>query len=289
MEDKVIIHAPAKINLLLRVTGKRSDGYHNLVTLFHPVYKIRDELKIDLNAPEGIALSCEHPEVPADSTNLVCKAAAAFAEKMSLTPAWHIELVKHIPVAAGMGGGSSDAGRTLRFLAEHFSNCSENDLKIIAGTIGADVPFFLAPQDASARGIGEIITGEGDLPMPPMLVLFPAFPVSAAWAYKQLKQYTSPEQAEEELQLLTDALRMKNFEQAANLCANDLEKALFDKFPLLGTLRRELLAKGALCVHVSGSGPALFAMFGSRESCAEAAAALGTKAFLEAGIKIMEC
>ena len=289
MDGKVIIQAPAKINLLLRVTGKRSDGYHELVTLFHPLQKIQDEIKIDLCAPEGITLDCDHSEVPADGSNLVCKAAAAFAEKMSLKPAWHIELVKHIPVAAGMGGGSSDAGRVLRFLAEHFPGCREDDLNSLAGSIGADVPYFLAPEDASARGIGEKLTPEGVLPVPPLLTVYPNFPVSAAWAYRHLREFTPAAQAEEELALLTAALRKENFEQAAKLCANDLENALFDKFPLLVSLRRELLALGALCVHISGSGPALLAMFPDVEKRAAAASALGSRANLEAGIKIMEC
>lgn len=289
MENKVIFHAPAKTNLLLRVTGKRSDGYHELVTLFHPLHKIRDEITADLDSAEGITLSCDQPGVPADSSNLVWKAAAAFAEKMSLQPTWHFDLAKEIPAAAGMGGGSSDAGRVLRFLADRFPGCSEKDLNELASSIGADVPFFLAPQDASARGIGEKLTFEGELPVPPMLMIFPNFPVSAAWAYKQLQHFTPADRAEEELQLLTDALRRKEFRQAAVLCANDLEQPLFDKFPLLGSLRRELISHGALCVHVSGSGPSLFAMFPSKDELAEAAAALGCTENLESGIKIMEC
>ena len=289
MEDKVIIQAPAKINLLLHVTGKRSDNYHELVTLFHAIHTIHDEIKIDLNAREGISVSCDHHNVPSDSSNLVFKAAAAFAERMSLRPSWHFELVKHIPVAAGMGGGSSDAGSVLRFLAERFPGCLEEELNILAKNIGADVPFFLNPGDASARGIGEELTSEGALPMPPVAVICPNFPVSAAWAYRQLKKFTPPEVAEKELKQLTGALRSGDFEQAAQLCANDFEEALFDKFPLLEILRRELLSAGALSVHVSGSGPVLFALFPTPAKRAESVSALGSSVYLEAGVKIMEC
>ncbi len=289
MEHQGLFYAPAKINLLLRVTGRRSDGYHELVTLFHPVYKVCDEIKADLCAAGGISLSCTQPGVPADSRNLLWKAAAAFAEKMQLSPRWHFELIKHIPVAAGMGGGSSDAGRVLRFLSERFPGCSETDLVTLGASLGADVPFFLSPQDAAARGTGEKITPAGTLPMPPILAVFPNFPVSAAWAYKHLQQFTPPEQAEEELRLLTEALLQKNFDQAAALCANDLEHSLFEKFPLLNFLRRELLAYGAMCVHVSGSGSSLFAMFPETEVLKKASAVLGTKENLATGIKIMEC
>ncbi|MBE6386172.1 MAG: 4-(cytidine 5'-diphospho)-2-C-methyl-D-erythritol kinase [Lentisphaerae bacterium] len=289
MEHKALFHAPAKINLLLRVTGKRSDGYHELVSLFHPVRKVCDEIKADLSAAAGISLCCNTPGVPADSSNLLWKAAAAFAEKMQINPCWHFELIKHIPAAAGMGGGSSDAGRMLRFLSEHFSGCSEDELKKMAEKLGADVPFFLDPQDAAVRGTGEKITPVGDLPVPPMLAVFPNFPVSAAWAYRHLQHFTPPQQAEKELQSLIEALQKENFDEAGSLCANDLEQALFEKFPLLTSLRRELMACGAACVHVSGSGSSLFAIFPDKKLLAKASEFLGTKENLETGIKIMEC
>ena len=156
MASEFILKAPAKLNLLLRITGKRADGFHELVTLFHPVERIADRIRMDLASPSpGITMACSHPDVPADSSNLIVKAASAFAQKMGLSPAWHLELVKNIPIAAGMGGGSSDAGTVLRFLAEHFPGCSGRELNALAASIGADVPFFLDPCDAAGRGIGE--------------------------------------------------------------------------------------------------------------------------------------
>lgn len=283
------LSAPAKINLLLRITGKRADGFHELVTLFHPVPAISDEIGVDMKSSPGITLACSHPDVPENGENLGARAAALFAGKMGLSPSWHFELKKNIPVAAGMGGGSSDAGTILRFLAEEFPGCPGNELNQLAASLGADIPFFLAPEDAAGRGIGEKLEYTGVLPCPPVLAVFPNFPVSAAWAYKHLQKMTAPEQAEEELAALTEALRSKDFRRAAALCANDLEAPLFSKFPLLRCLRRRLLEKGAFCVHVSGSGPTLFALFETPEIRKNAAEALATSENLEAGIRIMEC
>lgn len=283
------LKAPAKINLLLRITGKRADGYHELVTLFHPLPAVADEIQADLAAAPGITLSCQHPDVPVNNGNLGAKAAAGFAEKMGISPSWHFELKKNIPVAAGMGGGSSDAGTILRFLAERFPGCPEDELRNLAAALGADIPFFLTPADAAGRGIGEKLEYIAPLPVPPVLAVFPNFPVSAALAYKHLQKMTPHQQAEEELTALTDALRHREFRRAAELCANDLEAPLFAKFPLLRGLRRELLEQGALCVHISGSGPTLFALFEDSSTQHNAAATLGRPENLETGITIMEC
>ena len=109
MPSSVFLQAPAKLNLLLRVTGKRSDGFHDLVSLFHPVPQLWDEIKVTLGGTNSLAMSCDDPEIPTDESNLLLKAARIFAEKRAIAPDWHFELVKKIPVAAGMGGGSSDA------------------------------------------------------------------------------------------------------------------------------------------------------------------------------------
>lgn len=284
-----ILSAPGKINLLLRITGKRADGFHDLVTLFHAVPAVSDTITARLTGTPGITLTCDTPEVPDNEGNLGVKAARAFAEKMGITPSWHFELKKNIPVAAGMGGGSSDAGTILRFLAQQFPGLPADELNALAASVGADVPFFLAPGDAAARGIGEKLEPVDALKLPPVLVVFPNFPVSAAWAYKHLNTLTPPAQAEEELAALTAALQCQDHRRAAELCANDLEAPLFAKFPLLTQLRRVLTDHGALCVHVSGSGPSLFALFEDTAARQRAADHLAVPENLETGIRIMEC
>ena len=208
---------------------------------------------------------------------------------MGIAPSWHLELEKNIPVAAGMGGGSSDAGTLLKFLDSSFPGMALESLKEIARSIGADVPFFLAPGDAAARGIGEKLEYTAPLPVPPVLAIFPNFPVTAAWAYRHLQRMTAESQAEDELAALVDSLHSQEFSKAASLCANDLEGALFDKFPLLNHLRRHLAEQGALCVHVSGSGPTLFALFEDEKQRHKAADSLAVLQSQESGMKIMEC
>ena len=280
---------PGKINLLLRITGCREDGFHELLTLFHAVPEVRDEIRADFEAAPGIAVACDSPGVPENRDNIVWRAASAFARKRGVAPCWEFEIGKKIPAAAGMGGGSSDAGCVLALLDRRFPGLAREELVGLAAGVGADVPFFLDPGDAAARGIGEKLEKRAPLPMPPMLLVSPGFPVSAAWAYRHLERLTPIAQAEEELAALESALRRKDFRSAAALCANDLESPLFAKFPLLTLLKNELDSRGALCVRVSGSGPVLFALFETPEERRSAAAALKEPFFAGSGIGIAEC
>ena len=287
--ETTIRRTPGKINLLLRVTGRTADGFHELLTLFHAVPETSDEITADFGAAPGISVRCSMPGVPENEENIVWRAADAFARAKGIAPRWAFRIEKHIPVAAGMGGGSSDAGCVLALLDRRFPGLSREKLVRCAVSVGADVPFFLDPGDAAARGIGEKLEKLSPLPVPPLLIVSPGFPVSAAWAYRHLERMTSPEQAEAELAALEQALRRKDFPAAAALCANDLEPALFAKFPLLGMLRSVLEEAGALCVHVSGSGPVLFALFDSDARRHEAAVRLKEPDFAEGGIEVTEC
>lgn len=287
--ETLLCRTPGKINLLLRVTGRTGSGFHELVTLFHAVPDVADEIAADFDGPAGIAVRCSLPGVPENEGNIVWRAAEAFAGARGIEPRWAFTIEKHIPVAAGMGGGSSDAGCVLALLDRRFPGLSREELVRCAVSVGADVPFFLDPGDAAARGIGEKLEKLSPLPVPPLLIVSPGFPVSAAWAYRHLEHMTPPEQAEAELAALEQALRRKDFPAAAALCANDLEHALFAKFPLLGMLRSALEEAGALCVHVSGSGPVLFALFDSDARRHEAAVRLKEADFAEGGIEVAEC
>ena len=280
---------PGKINLLLRVTGRTADGFHELLTLFHAIPETSDEITADFGAAPGISVRCAMPGVPENEENIVWRAAENFARARGIPPCWAFGIGKNIPVAAGMGGGSSDAGCVLALLDRRFPGLSREELVRCAVSVGADVPFFLDPRDAAARGIGEKLEKLPPLPVPPLLIVSPGFPVSAAWAYRHLERMTPPAQAEAELAALEKALRQKDFPAAAALCANDLEHALFAKFPLLGMLRSALEEAGALCVHVSGSGPVLFALFDGAGKRRAAAARLGEADFAGTMIEVTEC
>ena len=254
----------SKVNLSLAVTAKRSDGYHDLDSLFYPFRDPSDEICLeDAPAASGVVIRCDAPGVPLEPEKNLCgKAVYAYCKAAGMDlPGLVIHLEKSIPVAAGMGGGSADGATVLRLLQERFHALSQEQLEAAAFSLGADVPFFLNPRPSHVTGAGEHHTPVDGLPEHlPLLLAAPQFPVSAAWAYKHMdlaRAISSPPRTNE----LIDALRHGDFESAARFMRNDLEHALFDKFPLLVILRDFLLAQDAIRVMVSGSGPTLLALF----------------------------
>ena len=265
--------AASKVNLLLAVTGRRPDGYHELDTVFFPLKRPADELSLEFRAdkPGSIEIRVDAPGVPSDPARNLCgKAATAYFRKAALPspPGVEIRLRKCIPVAAGMGGGSSDAAAVLLLLQERFQALDEDALKEVALSLGADVPFFLHPEPARARGVGERLERiQGAPETLPLLIAAPSFPVSAAWAYRHMdlsKAVATPPNAER----LIRALTAGDLPALADCMRNDLEDALFAKFPLLSRMRAELDGLGALKTMISGSGPTLFSLFPNRDALA---------------------
>lgn len=270
--------APSKLNLILAVTGKRNDGYHELDTVFFPLTEPSDDVSIDFSTSsnEDAAISCDDPAVPQDPEKNLCgKAAKAYFLTAGIKPpeGMLIRIEKRIPIAAGMGGGSSDAAAVLLLLQRRFHALSQEELMETALSLGADVPFFLDPRPARARGVGEKLTALENAPASlPILIAAPGFPVSAAWAYRRMdlsKAVADPPCTER----LIQALAKKDLPALAACMRNDLEDALLTKFPLLSRMRNELNQLGALKTMVSGSGPTLFSLFPSCEDCCRAHAA----------------
>jgi len=253
-----------KINWFLKVTGKRADGYHLIETLFQYLPFPSDEISLDLDASPGIRVRCGGEDMLQDLDNLAGKAALAYARRTGLGPTWSITVDKHVPAAAGLGGGSADAGAVLRLLNGHYGRLNGEELNALASGIGADVPFFLDPGLALAKGIGDELTRlEPPAKLPGILIVFPGFPVSAKWAYTRLAPAKIAPGKAETPSLLAEALRRGDVKKTAELMHNDLEYALFEKFPLLEIVRQELLGCGAERVMASGSGSSLFALFGA--------------------------
>src|SRR5258708_27126393 len=145
-------HSGCKINLLLNILGRRPDGFHELETLMHPV-PIWDTLSFELLPDPGIELSCSHPALPSDRSNLVYKAASSFLQKAELSNGVRIHLEKRIPMAAGLGGGSSNAAATLLAFNELFAQpLNPEQMHELAAALGSDVPFFLQAQPPLATG-----------------------------------------------------------------------------------------------------------------------------------------
>ena len=259
------IRAPAKLNICLKVTGRRPDGYHELVSVMIPV-DLFDHLEMRV-IPEGVFLSCSGLPVPSDETNLVVKAARAFFARAGLKKGVSIRLEKRIPVAAGMGGGSSDAASALLLLNELWGQpLSPEDLHETAQALGADVPFFLACKPAIAGGIGDILDPISAWPEFRYVVVTPRIQVSTAWVYEnlQLKELTRDEYLH-----INTILREKPVE-IARILDNDLESVTSARFPIIETIKHLLLDSGAQGALMTGSGPSVFGVFSASGQAAAA-------------------
>ena len=265
MKDQVFkTKTPAKLNLRLKVIGRRPDGYHELVSLMVPV-DICDILEFRM-VPEEIELAWEGLPVPVDEHNLVRRAAAAFFDRTSVRGGISVKVTKNIPVAAGMGGGSSDAAATLLSLNHLWSGAlSPGALKDLALQLGADVPFFLDPRPSIARGVGEILEPVERWPELWYLIVTPRFQVSTAWVYGNLRLgLTTNEYDRIKYRLGKESLVISQFLE------NDLESVTSAKFPILDRIKKTLLDAGAEGALMTGSGPSVFGVFGSRNRAEQA-------------------
>ncbi|MBO5307526.1 MAG: 4-(cytidine 5'-diphospho)-2-C-methyl-D-erythritol kinase [Lentisphaeria bacterium] len=251
----------AKLNLFLKVTKRRADGFHELETLFLPVSSPADRITVDFDGEPGIRVRSSQPGLPENLNNIAGRAALAYAEAAGIAPAFDIFIDKQIPVAAGMGGGSANAGTVLRLCDARYKAIPAEELSALALTLGADVPFFLNPRLARATGVGEIFEyPQGEFRIPPLLIVNPCFPVSAKWAYQHLSAEHIGEDKENRSGKIIDALRRGDAETFAENLHNDLAFALYEKFPLLRQLKEFMCRNGALNAEVTGSGSTLFAV-----------------------------
>lgn len=277
--------APAKLNLRLKITGRRPDGYHNLVSVMVPV-ALYDRIDIQFVPSRGISLSCRGLRLPQNDKNLAFRAAAAFCEKTGLNQGISLSLTKDIPVAAGLGGGSSDAAAVLRAL-NHMTDAplSTRDLETLAVGLGADVPFFLKGCPCIAQGIGEKLTPIEKWPNLWYIIIMPPIEVSTTWVYGELDRKEAIEKghvlAELELTSIEYQAIMAYLgcgsPQIDRLLENDLERVTVSRFPILRRIKTALLRAGAEGTLMSGSGPSVFGVFRSRESAEKAKGTLLAK------------
>ena len=245
------IPAPAKINLNLRVLGRNdSTGYHDIETWMVPV-TLADELRVELKAAPGIVLTCSDPELDSGSGNLAWQAADLFLRQTKNPGGAAIELHKHIPHGAGLGGGSSDAAAVLKALNEQAGRpFNEAALEELGARLGSDMPFFIRAQASMARGRGEILEPRVLAQPLALLLIKPPFAVETAWAYRQWsakkfcpREWTAP-QLHEGMEIF-----------------NDLEHPVFAKFIILAAMKQWLLEHSLVAAAaMSGSGSCLFAI-----------------------------
>jgi 4-diphosphocytidyl-2-C-methyl-D-erythritol kinase len=259
------IKAPAKINIRLKVKGRRPDGYHELVSIMIPV-DIFDVLDLTVPFNGHIKLSCMGRDVPDDEGNLAYRAARDFMSRAGITDGVSILLSKNIPVAAGLGGGSSDAAAVLLALDHIYSNpLSESELHELALKLGADVPFFLKGIPSLATGVGEILEPIANWPEAWYVIITPPIQVSTAWVYGNLKLGLTTG----EYDYIVKILKNDTF-TISGLLENDLETVTTASFPIINTLKKLLVDAGAEGAIMSGSGPSVFGVFATPEKAESA-------------------
>jgi 4-diphosphocytidyl-2-C-methyl-D-erythritol kinase len=263
------LSAPAKINVYLRIVGRRADGYHLLDSLMIPV-SLYDELDVHVEAgPHAIIIDCDDPTLPTDATNLAYKAAALLCREFAVSPRITIVLRKRIPAGAGLGGGSSNAAAVLKSLNTLLSlGFSEERLCQLGAQLGADVPFFIPCRPSQVEGIGEILTAVPSLPHRWLVVAVPPFSVSTPWAYRRFDELPDSHP-----NASSDILHPGQW-PARSMLINDLERAVFPVYPQLATLKAALFTLGAEGALMSGSGSSVFGTFLHKETAERATIAL---------------
>lgn len=267
--------APAKINLFLRIVGRRADGYHFLDSLMIPVslcdevwISVENEKRLTENEKSRLVLICDDPSIPDDATNLAYKAAELLLKEAARQVPVTIHLKKKIPAGAGLGGGSSDAATVLKGLNVLLHlGFSTDRLCRLGARLGADIPFFIPCRPARVKGIGDMVTPVPRLPHRWIVLVAPPFGVSTPWAYRRFDELSSPD--------LPVAFDMEpGVWPSRELLVNDLERAVLPEHPRIAAIKSTLLTFAADGALMSGSGSAVFGIFPEHDTARKAAAAV---------------
>jgi len=259
----IVRSSPAKVNLFLRVLRKREDGYHDILSLMQRI-DLCDEMSFSLR-DEGIVVKCPGTSLPEDRDNIVYRAAEAILALAGGKTGVEITIHKKIPVAAGLGGGSSNAATTLVTLNEMVgTNRSTEELMSMGARLGADVPFFVFGRTALASGIGEHLEAVDGIPRMWFVLVNPGFEISTREVYESLRlgltgdpiQYTMPP--------------FTTVSHVAQELYNDLERVSLDRYPVLSEIKEQLMKHGASGSLMSGSGSTVFGIFESEDDAREA-------------------
>ena len=259
------LKAPAKINLFLKVLKRRSDGYHEIESLMQKI-SLFDILHLS-RQEESITLACPGSKVPEDRENLVFKAARLFFSTTGITTGVKIVLEKNIPVAAGLGGGSSDAAAALLGLNRLLgSGLDLQCLKEIGLKLGADIPFFIQGySSAVATGIGQYLKEVQPIQDYRILLVNPGFAVSTRWVYENFPLTSSVNPY-----ILARGRKMAWDPGLFEELGNDLEAVTINRYPEIGNIKKELKKAGAAAALMSGSGPTVFGLFAGVEKAQHA-------------------
>ncbi len=284
MSLTLTLPAFAKINLKLRVLGKRADGYHDLDTVFQTV-SLHDTIEASVIDAPHIVVSCNDHSLRLDDSNLVIRAATALQDGPGATKGARIRLQKRIPMQAGLGGGSADAAMTLIALAKLWElSCSRDQLMKIGSTLGADVSFFFCGGTARATGIGQQLSPLDDVAQKFLLILKPNANISTADAYRAWDERSLTSPISETILSTSEAKAESDKIDLTNL-GNDFEAVVFDSEPEIRRAKNALLKAGADAALLAGSGSAVFGIFDSEDAQRRAIQAIE----LETGWRVFPC
>ncbi len=250
------LESPAKINLCLHVLGRLESGYHELAMAMQRV-DLCDQVRIRLRAAgSGVRVECAGVELPEGEENIAAKAARLVLAEVDSDAGVEIEIEKRIPVAAGLGGGSSNAATVLLGLNRLLGEPVETERLLELGAqLGSDVPFFIFTRPAWATGTGIKLEPLSDLPAVAYLLVNPKIAVSTAWAYQSLELTKGGELAN------LPRFSVSSIEELCSALHNDLERVTLQRYPVIAELKRLLLEKGAKGALMSGSGATVFGLF----------------------------
>lgn len=257
--DTITVNAYAKVNLGLDVLRRREDGYHDICSIMQSL-TLHDTVSVKKSASKEITIYTNHPTLPVDKSNLIYKAAALFLDTISVNEGLDITLIKNIPIAAGLAGGSSDAAAILKGLNELYQAAmSREELMNMGKRVGADVPYCILLGTALSEGIGERLT-----PLPPMpdcfiLLVTPSISVSTKYVYENLdltKDIIHPD-----MDAMLRFVKTCDLDGLAGSMDNILQTVTVRDYPVIAEIKNRMMEQGALASLMSGSGPTVFGIF----------------------------
>lgn len=274
--NQVELRALAKINLGLDVLGRRENGYHDVRMIMQSIY-LYDEVKIEKMSIPGVEVATNLDYLPAGGDNIAYKAAKLLRDEFRISDGVKITLNKHIPVAAGLAGGSSNAAAVLFGMNRMFRlGLSQKSLMDRGLKLGADVPYCIMRGTVLAEGIGEELKPLPDMPKCTVLIAKPPVSVSTKAVYEALdsKEIT----AHPDINEIIKGLEQHDLRKIAGAMGNVLEDVTIPMHPVIARIKQEMIEAGALGAMMSGSGPTVFGLFTSRSSAREAQKRIREKA-----------
>lgn len=273
--DKLELKALGKINLGLDVLGRRDNGYHDVRMVMQTVY-LYDQITITKKSTPGIELETNLFYLPVNENNLAYRAAKLLMDEFRIEEGVKIYLEKHIPVAAGMAGGSSNAAAVLHGINRMFRlGLSAEELMERGVTLGADVPYCIMRGTVLAEGIGEILTPLPPLPKCYVLLAKPPISVSTKLVYEKLDSHEIEEHPD--IDGILEGLENQDLKKITECMGNVLEKVTIEEYPVIEEIKDVMKAEGALNAMMSGSGPTVFGIFDDKNLARKAAAAIKKK------------